>query len=76
MSSFLEGEALRVGAHHELLAGAGEDEDLVLRVGADDLEHLAERALVLDRQLDRAAERVRLDQQDAVRRGAPCGRSP
>ena len=36
------------------------------RVRADDLEHLAERPVILHGQLDRAAERVRLHEQHAV----------
>src|SRR5690606_27282332 len=55
---FLQPKPLRIGVHHELLAGSGEDQDLVLRVGADRLEHLAQGPMVLDTELDRSAEGV------------------
>ena len=63
---FLEGETLGVGGHHELIARSGQDQHLVAGVGADRLQHLAERAVVLHAELDRAAQSVRRDQQDAV----------
>ena len=38
----LEREPLGIGVHHELLAGPGEDQHLVLRVRTDRLQHLPE----------------------------------
>src|ERR1700733_6798510 len=62
----LEGEALGIGGHHELLARPGQDEHLVLRIRPDRLQHLAEGAVVLHAELDGAAQGVRGDEQDAV----------
>jgi hypothetical protein len=62
----LQLEARRVGVHHELVPGTGQDQQLVLRVGAGGLEELAERPVVLHAQLDRAALGVGLGQQHAV----------
>ena len=44
----------------------GEDHDLVFGIGADGLEHLSDRPVVLDAELDRSALGVRFYQNDAV----------
>jgi hypothetical protein len=62
----LQFEALGIGVHHELVARPGEDQDLVLRVGADGLEHLPDRPVVLDAELDRPTVGMCLYENDAV----------
>jgi hypothetical protein len=61
-----QSEAFGVGIHHELLSAAAEDQDFVLRIGADRLQHLPERAMILHAQLDRPAAGVSLDEDHAV----------
>ena len=56
----------RIDVHHEVAAGARKDQHLIARIGADGLEQLTHRAVILHAQLDRSTLRVRFGEDHAV----------